>query len=309
MQIRDFKIDPENRELTRHKTNLLPLACYKTTIQQHVHGYIPLHWHEEVQFVFVLEGTVRFQVNEQEIIVKRREGLFINSECLHGAKNEMGSNGIYICLNVLPSFLIMPELYSAYVAPYIQATNLNHIKIEQTNEWGRDACGHILSIYERLTEADEFYEIYITQHVAALWLLLISNAEPVTDPVNTRKNKRIKDMLAWIHLHYDEAVSLEDVARAGLLSKSECCRFFKSILGLSPMQYVNHYRIEKSLSLLQNTELSVTQIAYEVGYNGSSYYIEQFKKNMHTTPKNYRMSLKKKMQESDGENRGVQGKE
>ena len=107
-------------------------------------------------------------------------------------------------------------------------------------------------------------------------------------------------MLTWIHLHYDEAVSLENIARAGLLSKSECCRFFKSILGLSPMQYVNHYRIEKSLSLLQNTELSVTQIAYEVGYNGSSYYIEQFRRHMHTTPKNYRMDLKKKQQVPDG---------
>ena len=107
-------------------------------------------------------------------------------------------------------------------------------------------------------------------------------------------------MLTWIHLHYDEAVNLEDVARAGLLSKSECCRYFKSILGLSPMQYVNRHRIEKSLSLLQDAGLSITEIAYQVGYNGSSYYIEQFKKKMHTTPKNYRMSLKKKLQESDG---------
>ncbi|MGM9950320.1 MAG: helix-turn-helix domain-containing protein [Lysinibacillus sp.] len=298
MQIKDFKIDIENRELTRHKTDLLPLACYKTTIQHHVHGYIPLHWHEEVQFVFVLEGTVRFQVDEQEMVVERQEGLFINSGCLHGAKNERGSNGIYICLNILPSFLLMPELFSAYVAPYIQATNLNHIKIEQANEWGRDACGHILSIYERLTKAEEFYEIHIAQQIASLWHLLIANAEPVTAPVNTQKNKRIKDMLTWVHLHYEEEVSLEDIARAGLLSKSECCRYFKSILGLSPMQYVNRYRIEKSLSLLQDTELSITEIAYQVGYNGSSYYIEQFRKSMHTTPKNYRMCLKKKLQES-----------
>ena len=301
MQIKDFKIGPENREMTPHKTNLLPLACYKTTIRHHVHGYIPLHWHEEVQFVYVLEGSVRFQVNEQEIVVESGEGLFINSQCLHGAKNERGTNGIYLCLNVLPSFLMMPELCSAYVAPYLQATNLGHIKIEHADGWGTDACNHIYSIYEHLTEAEEFYEIHITQHLAALWLLLISNAEPVTEPVNTRKNKRIKDMLTWIHLHYGEEVSLQDIARAGLLSKSECCRYFKSILGLSPMQYVNQHRIEKSLSLLQDTELSVTEIAYQVGYNGSSYYIEQFRRHMHTTPKNYRTGLKKKLQEPGAE--------
>ncbi|MGN7115343.1 AraC family transcriptional regulator [Lysinibacillus odysseyi] len=292
MQIKNFKIDQQHRELTRHKTNLLPLACYKTTIQQNVHGYIPLHWHEEVQFVFVVEGNIRFQVNEQEITVEKGNGLFINSQCLHGAKDGQYRNGIYICLNVLPSFLMMPELFSAYVVPYTQATNLNHIKLDQATSWGKEACAHILSIYELLAKAGEFYEIHVSKHLTTLWLLLISNAKPVTDPVNLKKNKRMKEMLAWIHLHYDEAVTLEEIAKAGLLSKSECCRYFKSILGLSPIQYVNRYRIEKSLSLLQHTALSVTEIAYKVGFNGSSYFIEQFKKSMQTTPKSYQQHVK-----------------
>lgn len=301
MQIKDFKIDHQNRELTQHKTKLLPLACYKTTIHHNVHGYIPLHWHEEIQFVYVLKGIVRFQVNDQEILVEEGEGLFINSECLHGAKDELNSNATYICLNVHPTFLMVPELFSAYVIPYIQATNLDHMKIEHAVAWGREACGHIVTIYELLLKENEFYEIHISKHLTSLWLLLISNAIPVTDTANVRKNKRIKDMLSWIHLHYDETVSLEDIAKAGLLSKSECCRYFKTILGLSPMQYVNHYRIEKSLTLLQNTELSVTEIAFKVGYNGSSYYIEQFKKSMHTTPKSYQKSVKMKRREIDEE--------
>lgn len=299
MQIKDFKIDHQNRELTQHKTKLLPLACYKTAIHQNVHGYIPLHWHEEVQFVFVLEGVIRFQVNEQEIIVEEQQGLFINSQCLHGAKNELNSNGVYICLNVYPSFLLVPELFSAYVTPYIQATNLDHIKLENSTAWGKEACEHIVTIHELLAKEGEFYEIHISKQLTSLWLLLISNASPVTDPANSRKNKRIRDMLSWIHLHYDETVSLENIAKAGLLSKSECCRYFKSILGLSPMQYVNYYRIEKSLSLLQNTDFSVTEIAYKVGFNGSSYYIEQFKKSMHITPKSYQKSMKMKMQETE----------
>lgn len=288
MQIKDFKINPQHRELTKHKTDLLPLACYKTAIHSHVHGYIPLHWHEEVQFVFVLEGTIRFQVNNQEVLIRQGDGLFINSQCLHGAKDEVDGKGIYICLNVLPNFLMMPELFSVYVAPYIQATNLNYLKLEQEVEWGKEACDHIQFIYDILTGAEVFYEIHITQHLTSLWHLLISNAEPVTNQGNVRKNKRIKDMLTWIHLHYDEAVSLEDIARAGLLSKSECCRYFKFILGLSPIQYVNHYRLERSLALLRDTDFSITEIAYKVGFNGSSYFIEQFKKSMDMTPNNYR---------------------
>lgn len=75
MQMRQFNIDYNLKELTKHEKTMLPIACYETTIQYHIQGYIPIHWHEELQFVYVKEGTSQFQVNDDQIEVKKGQGL------------------------------------------------------------------------------------------------------------------------------------------------------------------------------------------------------------------------------------------
>jgi AraC family transcriptional regulator, melibiose operon regulatory protein len=96
MQIKDFLVDQSLRELTEHRTVELPIACYETTIKQNIHGYIPLHWHEEFQFVFVVKGEAVFQINQEDMIIQEGEGLFINSGCLHMAEEKNHSGCTYI---------------------------------------------------------------------------------------------------------------------------------------------------------------------------------------------------------------------
>ena len=102
------------------------------------------------------------------------------------------------------------------------------------------------------------------------------------------KNERIKQMLHWIHVHYAEKITLEDIAKAGQLSRSECCRYFKRVLKQTPLHYVTDYRIQKSLSLLQEADSTVTDVAYQVGFNSTSYFISQFRKSMNMTPLAYK---------------------
>lgn len=128
MQIKDFSIDLNLKELTEHRTVALPMACYETTINQNINGYIPLHWHDEIQFVLIVKGEAIFQINEENRVVREGEGLFINSGYLHMAKDKDDSGCVYICLNVSPHFVLSQELYTIYVNPYIQATNLAYKK-------------------------------------------------------------------------------------------------------------------------------------------------------------------------------------
>ena len=88
-----------------------------------------------------------------------------------------------------------------------------------------------------------------------------------------------------------EKITLEDIARAGQLSKSECCRYFKRYFKMSPLNYVIDYRIKKSLYLLQRSDVSVTEVAYQVGFNSTSYYISKFREIMRTTPLAYQKKI------------------
>lgn len=290
MKFKQFLINEQNlKELTKHYTGALPIACYETTILEHASGYIPLHWHDEIQLIYVLKGEAVFQVNEEKIKLRSGDGLFINSGCLHMAEDLKKTGCVYICLNVLPHLFLPQELYTTYVLPYVQSTNLSYVLIDGSKEWSR-AIQQALFVIRKLVQAKEpLFEIEITANLIKVWKQLLVHAFQkqyvYTEEV---KNQRIKAMLTWVHMNYSEKITLDDIAASGQISRSECCRYFKRMLDVTPLQYVMKYRIQKSILLLKQEEKSITDVAFEVGFNSTSYFIDQFKKTMGMTPLAYR---------------------
>lgn len=84
-----------------------------------------------------------------------------------------------------------------------------------------------------------------------------------------------------------EEIHLKDIAEAASVSVGECCRCFQNMVRTTPNQYLMEYRIEKSKELLMGTEMSVTEIAYAVGFSDSSYFIQCFRKYEGITPREY----------------------
>ncbi|MEK4907085.1 AraC family transcriptional regulator [Niallia sp. FSL M8-0099] len=289
MQIKKFMVDESLKELTEHRTVELPIACYETIINQNINGYVPLHWHDEFQFIFIVKGEATFQINEENITVQESEGLFINSGCLHMAKDKNESGCVYICLNVSPHFILSQELYTTYVNPYIQATNIPYLLLNPTELWAKNILASIMKINQLIQQNPPCYEIDITVHLTLIWKnLIINGIQLESEETEMLKNNRMKQMLNWIHLHYAEKILLDDIARAGQLSRSECCRYFKRILKKTPLNYVNDYRIQKSLILLQHPDSNVTDVTYQVGFNSTSYFIDKFRKSMNMTPLAYK---------------------
>lgn len=175
LQIRNFVIDDSLKELTKHHTVVLPIACYETTISQNIHGYIPLHWHDEIQFVLITRGEAIFQINEVQIEVREGDGLFINSGSLHMAEEKNLSGCVYICLNVSPHFVLSQELYTTYVAPYIQATNLPYVYVDANERWGKNIVEAILKINQLIVRKLPYFEIDITMQLTLIWQNLIIN--------------------------------------------------------------------------------------------------------------------------------------
>ncbi|WP_428848866.1 AraC family transcriptional regulator [Virgibacillus siamensis] len=284
-----IEIDHNLKELTQHRTVVLPIACYETRVNQNVLGYIPLHWHDELQFVFIKKGEATFQLNGENVVVREGDGLFINSGILHMAEERNQSDCTYICLNVSPHFVLSQELYTRYVAPYIQATNLSCFHVDANVSWGKSVLDAIEQINQSIQQKAPYYEMDITIQLTVIWKNIIMNGFPLKyDQTAMLKGQRLKQMINWIHLHYSEKIMLDDIARAGQLSRSECCRYFKRILKTTPLSYVMDYRIQKSLSLLQQADSNVTEVAYQVGFNSTSYFIERFRNMMNRTPLAYK---------------------
>lgn len=289
MQLRNFKVDENLKELTKHQTIDLPIACYKTTIIQNIHGYTPLHWHDEIQFIRIINGIATFQINENIVELQKGSGIFINSSVLHMAQDLNLTGCTYICLNISSQFLLTQELYSSYVYPYINSPNISYIYLDPKNDWGKTILEEIFNVYKNISKKPLFFEIEISISISKMWKALITNGFiSVNEKLGNPYSYRMKLMASWIHLNYDQKIMLEDIAKAGHLSRSECCRYFKKFLNISPLNYVINYRIEKSLLLLQQPETNITEVAFMVGFNSTSYYINKFRKIMNTTPLEYK---------------------
>ena len=102
----------------------------------------------------------------------------------------------------------------------------------------------------------------------------------------------IKKIINYIYENYNRKIYIEDLALEANMNVQYFCRFFKSVVGKTPVEYINSYRIEKATELLQTETLSISNIALNVGIDNFSYFIKQFKKYKNSTPSQYRKSLK-----------------
>ncbi|CAM4472569.1 AraC-like DNA-binding protein [Paenibacillus endophyticus] len=100
----------------------------------------------------------------------------------------------------------------------------------------------------------------------------------------------IKLAAAYMEEEYHRLQNLDDVADAAGLSKYYFTRMFTKTTGISPMDYVTKVRMEKAVSLLRNSPLSVEEIAFSVGYSSSSYFSKVFRSRTGFPPANFRLA-------------------
>lgn len=99
---------------------------------------------------------------------------------------------------------------------------------------------------------------------------------------------RIKKILTFLEENYHHPFSLSDWAENISLSKEQFCRIFKKHFNTTPIEYLINYRVSKAVDLLIHSNLSITDIAFETGFESSNYFTIVFKNKMNSTPREYR---------------------
>lgn len=95
---------------------------------------------------------------------------------------------------------------------------------------------------------------------------------------------------SYIETNYSYAITVEDIAAYVGISRSHLFRSFQTYMRKSPKEYLTGYRIKQACHLLKDTDLSVSAIAYSVGFENNLYFSKAFKKQKGISPTDYRMS-------------------
>ncbi|MEL7654383.1 MAG: AraC family transcriptional regulator [Bacillota bacterium] len=104
----------------------------------------------------------------------------------------------------------------------------------------------------------------------------------------------VDQAIAYMNSHFSEKITINDLAKQAARSSGHFSKVFKSVTGMTPMDYLSMIRIQKARNLLINTMNSMTEIALECGFNTSSYFSSCFLEKYKTTPSAFRQNFKQK---------------
>ena len=245
---------------------------------------IPWHWHEELEFDYILEGTVRVSTAGQTQEFRKGEGFFINSNIM----TTMVQEGQCVIDSHLfhPIFLcghFKSVFETKYLNPVIQNRSLDLLPIRGNTPQEKALLAKLKTLSALQRQQD--VEFQTRNLVSELWLLLLEALKHAPlDTAVTKKQDRILTMVAFLHDNFAEKLTLEDIAAAAAISSRECLRCFKETIGKSPMEYLTDYRIRAAKKLLQDTDLPVSDIAMQTGWGSSSYFAKIFHRETGKTP-------------------------
>lgn len=294
-----LQINQEQKEIKSHGSYEFPVLVSYERLSYFDTWEFPWHWHPEIELTLVMEGDIAYQVNDSLYYLKAGEGLFCNTNVLCSGKRFQSEDCSYLSITFHPRLLygysssVMQNKYMKYI---LKSPALASIHFVPEVEWHREVLE--LMEYIRWLDAEKPASMELRIQIALLeiWLRIYEHVEQgeAEKTENGRDTERIRQIMGYIQEHYAEKITLEELADQVHLCKSESCRLFKRYMNESMFDYLLGYRIDRSLDLLRQTGLDVTQIAGQVGFSNPGYFSRIFKRRMGCTPLEYRKRTKKR---------------
>lgn len=100
--------------------------------------------------------------------------------------------------------------------------------------------------------------------------------------------EEISELISWLHTHFHEKITMEDITKEFHTNRTTLNQKFKSIMGITVMDYVIKLRIQIACSLLSKTYLSINEIMERTGYRDDAHFLRSFRKYIGCTPSEYR---------------------
>lgn len=291
--------DQNGREIKTHGTYEFPVRVSHEWLSNYERRTFLWHWHTELEWTYVLEGSICYQINEQIFHLTQGQGLLCNTNALHMGKAANEQDCHYVSITVHPRMFSGFEnsfLARRYMEPASENHAFAYVLFDRSEDWQ-------IEILDRLQQIEALDQTHSPNFEFHIYLLLMQNwlsvwehawERQLTAEENSAESRnltRLKIIFNYLHTHYAEKITLQDVASQVNICEAECCRLFKKYMKTSLFDYLLDYRIERSTAVL--LESSVTEAAERSGFSSPAYYTKVFRERMGCTPKAYKNSIKR----------------
>ncbi|GGA28627.1 AraC family transcriptional regulator [Paenibacillus physcomitrellae] len=283
------------RENKQHGVRDFPFDIYKVKHQSDTSIILPLHWHNEMEIIYLAKGTAVFKVEGREFSAQAGDAVIVHPGEHHSGIKDHSRETCYYSIVFKLSWLSSLQhdrIQEQFLGPIQQGDIRLPAYLSAT---GPNA--HILDYFRQLVNGYESrlpaYELSVKGLMLQLFAeffqqgLVVKSAEGKTNQ-GREMHQQIKLVLNYMEEHCHEKLDLDALASVVSLSRSHFCKFFKTQTGMRPMEYLNYIRVNKAAHLLLTGSYNVLEAALECGFQNVSYFAKWFKVYMNMSPSAYK---------------------
>ncbi|MGN0636984.1 MAG: helix-turn-helix domain-containing protein [Huintestinicola sp.] len=280
-----------SKENRIHSSEVKPFSYYKCVIPDHF-NCVPMHWHSEFEINFIREGSAEFICGEEKFTSACGDIIITQPNVLHS---------IYPCANarqVYDTLVFSHEIFGGTdsdryicecIRPLINGSMRVPTHITPKHHYYRELAMAAENIFSCAKGDAPRLDMLMRSEIIKLFWLLESEAETVS--LSCSSDSMIRPALEYIGEHFSERITVSQLAASVHLSESYFMDRFRKQVGLSAIEYISHFRIDKACKALIGTKKNILEIALDCGFSNISNFNRQFKKIAGCSPTEYRKKL------------------
>lgn len=279
-------------EKVTHGSSDFPFAVYNVDYLSGNQSILPLHWHEEIELIYIRAGQAVFSVSHVEIPVQAGDCLIVNSGEPHSGYSDSAYGCSYSAIVFKLSWLsaLHPDFcQEQYLNPLLRGEFMFPSLLTRRRVQDQLGIGRIEDLLAEYRNEHGGFQLGVKGRLYMLLAALYSHLIPKqlyerANPLNTHKWKNLLQVLEYIDENYKSPLTLDDLASIGSISPSHLCRLFKELTDMRPLEYINLLRVNSAALMIQFGSCSMLEAALENGFQHLSYFSKQFKKYKGMSP-------------------------
>lgn len=274
-------------------SNDFPYIASRAELDRYAGRIVPWHWHKAIELFYMESGEVVYYTPKEKLVFPAGSGGMVNSNVLHMTKTNSKNDNNVQFLHIFDTSFIAGEqgnlIEQKYIMPIITAPQLELIALYPDDPIQSSVLKRIQKTFH-LSRQEFGYEIRLREALSDIWLSLFELSQSLPDMKKgyDKRNDKIKLMMIYIHEHFADKISIQELAASAFLSERECFRVFQDCLHMTPIEYVRSYRLQMACQMLAGGNDPVTDISHACGLGGSSYFGKIFREYVGCTPSQYR---------------------
>lgn len=270
------------REQKRHGRPDFPFVIYRGNLPEYIAGY-PLHWHEEMEVIYVVSGTGCITVQAERFAVRAGDVVLIPPQRVHSI--EQLENEPMEYFNILFRLSLLDPEHTQPIHQY----GLYYLPLRDPRN--EAITGPVLSLIENRKQTDPAYPLLIRSNLYQIAYQILRQLPGDLEPDMRRQRNydRLKVILEYLRENYGRQISVSDAAAMCGFSDSHFMKLFRELTGISFAQYVKQMRLEAAARLLKESGKRVGEIAEETGFRNLSYFTRSFEAQFRMSPSAYRL--------------------